>query len=321
MKRLLPFLCAVIWLTGCTRRAEPIERTALYLDTTVTISLYDTTDTALLDGCFEKIRAYEALFSRTMADSDVARLNAAAGRPVAVTADTEVLLQHGLRLAALSGGAFDPTIGPVSRLWDFHAATPSPPDPAALAAAVALVDYRGLTVGDGEAALPTGAAVDLGGIAKGYIADRLRDYLHEQGVRSALLDLGGNIYALGDKDGRPWKIGIRDPRAPEALAAVVEVRDRSVVTSGSYERSFEQGGVLYHHILDPETGEPVRNGLSSVTILSADSVDGDALSTACFVLGKERGLQLIESLDGMEALFIEEDGTLTATAGFVYHTP
>ena len=158
--------------------------------------------------------------------------------------------------------------------------------------------------------------MDLGAVAKGYIADRLAAVLRDNGVTSALINLGGNIYALGDKDGADWKIGIQSPRDGTALAATVRVQNKSVVTSGIYERGFEQDGVWYHHILDPKTGRPVQNGLASVTIVSDSSAEGDALATACFVLGEEKGIELIRRMPGVQALFIREDGTQTRTEGF-----
>lgn len=315
-------LALMVFLGGCTRSAaKPIERTAFLLDTTVTISLYQPQDPAVLDGCIQRIQRYEQLFSRTVAQSDIGRLNVAGGQPVTVSADTAALLQAGIRYSELSGGAFDCTIAPAAACWDFTAEPPQLPDAAALANAAEQVDYRRIRV-EGTQVQLDGAQtqVDLGGIAKGYIADRLRDYLLEQGVESALINLGGNVLAVGQKDKTPWKIGIRDPLG-DGLAAVITLKEGSVVTSGAYERGFTLDGVRYHHILDPETGWPVNNGLASVTIVSAQSVDGDALSTACFVLGLEKGKALVESLDGIEALFIHQDGTLTATPGLRYEVP
>lgn len=320
-------LClAMLNAAGCRQTALPAGRSGFALDTAVSVTLHALAEGAsspesLLDGCFAELRRYERLFSAEQEGSDVDLLNRSDGRTVSLSSETIDLLKTGLYYGELTDGALDITIRPVSRLWDFHGA-PSLPDPQALTAAAALVDYRSLQVEGNTARLDRqGAAVDLGGIAKGYIADRLVAYLTQNGVESALIDLGGNIAAVGSHGGADWKIGVRDPADESALAAVIPVQNASVVTSGTYERGFVLDGVRYHHLLDPKTGRPVQNGLASVTIVSPLSVDGDALSTACFVLGEEKALALIESLPGIEALFIRDSGVLTATSGLHYTVP
>ena len=163
-----------------------------------------------------------------------------------------------------------------------------------------------------------GMQLDLGAVAKGYIADRIKDYLLEQGVESAIIDLGGNILCVGSRPGGdPFRIGLQRPFASHSeTVATVEITDKSVVSSGIYERYFEEDGVLYHHILNPETGYPYDNGLVSVTIISDESVDGDGLSTSCFALGLEKGMELINSLPDVQAVFITEDGELHFSEGF-----
>lgn len=310
--------------SGCASDAS-VTRDGFLLDTTVSVTLYDPADKSLLDGSFDLIRADEKLFSRTIEGSDVWNINHAGGKPVNVSDETADILTLCTKYSKLSGGAFDVTIEPVSSLWNFTSENPTLPDTAALKAAVQLVDYRQLTVIPAAKDSPfsvqlsnSKAAVDLGGIAKGYIADHLHQYLTEHNVKSALINLGGNIYAVGTKKGKPWTIGVRNPSDSETISAKLSVTDSSVVTSGTYERCFTLDGVLYHHILDPSTGQPVRNGLASVTIVCANSAQADALSTACFVLGKEKGLALIESLPDTEALFIDDDGNLTASPGLKY---
>lgn len=318
MRKLLAVLLGLFMLCGC-RAARPITQSGVAMDTVVSITLYDTTDTALLATCFSMIDRYEDLFSRTDPASEISRLNTAAGAETPLSPPVRDLLLLGKTWGERTDGAFDITVAPVSELWDFSAAVL--PDATALQQAVTRVDHTALTVTASGAQLPPDGAVDLGGIAKGYTADRLAEHLREAGVNSALIDLGGNILAVGDKGGKPFTVGVRDPFDSTALAATVKVRDRSVVTSGVYERSFEHDDVTYHHILDPATGYPVQNGLVSVTVLSASSADGDALSTACFVMGLEKGLALIESLQDTEALFITADGTLHPSSGLVYETP
>lgn len=311
---------AVVLLSGCARNTvrKPLTRSAVALDTAITLSIYDTmADTSVLDRCMEKIEQYEALFSRTIPDSDVSRINAAGGQWVTVSKDTRVLIELALNICRESGGAFDITVEPLASLWDFTGEDPHRPDKTALAEALRHVGYDKIEVQGNRVRLTDPqAGIDLGGVAKGYIADRLGDYLAEQQIQGALLNLGGNVLAMGDKWGEDFQIGIRAPDNASALADTMAVRDRSVVTSGSYERGFEEDGVWYHHILDPTTGYPVKNGLAAVTILSEESVTGDMLSTTCFVMGEEKGLSWIEQLDGVEALFIREDGTKIASSGF-----
>lgn len=305
-------------LGGCRRAARaPLTRSTVALDTTVTIAVYDVqASTEVLDDCVQRIQHYESLFSRTRAGSDIYRLNTAGGAWVTVDAETRALMQQALDICRESGGKFDITVAPITSLWNFSSESPVVPDKAALAEAVTHVGYDKLEIdGDRVRLTDPAAGVDLGGVAKGYIADRLREYLVSQKVSGALIDLGGNVLAVGDKQGEAFRVGIRDPQDSAALAATVAVRDRSVVTSGSYERGFTQDGVYYHHILDPASGYPVNNGLAAVTILSEQSVVGDMLSTTCFVLGEE-GLALVERTDGVEALFVRADGTQVTSSGF-----
>lgn len=230
------------------------------------------------------------------------------------------ILQTGLRYSKASKGNFDITIAPVTSLWDFKAEDPKVPDGKAIKEALKYVDYRKLSIeGNHLGMMQPGQKIDLGGIAKGYIADDLKKYLQEQGVSGATINLGGNVLCIGEKnDGEAFRIGIQQPFADRnETAAVVGIKDLSVVSSGIYERYFRtEDGKLYHHIMNPKTGYPFENDLYGVTILSDDSVDGDALSTTCFALGKEKGMEYINSLDDVYALFITSDGKLWYSEGF-----
>lgn len=298
-----------------------VSKTGFYLDTVVTITLYGTDDAALIQNCFDLISDYEAMLSRTAEGSDIWKLNHSEGEPVEVSKETASLLKLALRFCALSQGAFDITIAPVVDLWDFHEdGSHDLPDQYLLNQALSHVDYRRISIDGTTVTLnDPQAEIDLGGIAKGYIADRLRDYLLSQNIPGAMIDLGGNILTVGVKpDGSPWRIGIRRPFAAVAsdLIATVTTPGGSVVTSGTYERYFEKNGELYHHILDVSNGYPADTGLLSVSILSGSSAEGDALSTACFLLGMEKGLEQIESLDGIEALFVLDDYSIVRSSGF-----
>lgn len=306
-------------ISAC-RTQTPLTRSEYLLDTIVTVTLYGGGDEETLSGAMELAAHYDRLWSVTLPDSDIVRINTARGHSVQVDGDTARLLSEALYYHGMSAGAFAVTIGPVTALWDFTGDNPIIPDDGRLKQALShvgdsllKVDGNTVTLGDPE------GAVDVGGIAKGYIADRLKEYLAEQGVNSAILDLGGNIYALGSKNGKDFKVGIQAPFAENAaMTASVRVRDKSVVTSGIYQRCFTVDGRLYHHILSPETGKPVDNGLASVTILSDSSCEGDALSTICYLLGEAASRELLAGLGGPEAIFVRRDGTVSATGDVKY---
>ena len=232
--------------------------------------------------------------------------------------DTASLIATGLKYCKISGGAFDITLEPLSSLWDFTSGSPQVPDGADIAAAAARVDYRNLRLdGNHLTFLSPDTTIDLGSIAKGYIADRLKDYLVEKHVESAIINLGGNVLCVGGlPDGTDFHIGLQKPFAGRTETfANVAVNGMSVVSSGVYERHFELDGVNYHHLLDPKTGYPYQNGLVSVTILSPRSVDGDALSTTCFSLGLEDGMALLDSIGDVCGIFVTEDGEIYYSEG------
>lgn len=317
IRRLLITLLLCLPLSGCGSR-QPIQQTGFYFDTVISITLYDPAKAEELNHCFELAQLYEQYFSTKIADSDVSRINAAAGSPVYVHEETAELIERGLSYSALSNGKFDITIGKLTDLWDFHADSPKLPDQGAVADAVASINYRNVVVNGKEVTLTDpNAALDLGGIAKGYIADKMKEYLLSQGITKGLINLGGNVLAIGEKeDGSAYTIGIQKPfDETGAPIASVSVRDQSVVTSGVYERYFEQDGVRYHHILDVSDGYPYDNHLLSVTIICENSVDGDGLSTSCFALGLKKGMELVESLDHTEAVFITSDQKLHTSSG------
>jgi len=314
----LALAIALASLSGC-RSSTPqrFSKTALLLDTVVTLTYYDEADTDAVNAALELCRNYELVFSRTDPESELYQLNA--NGTMAVSDELLTVLQTALDYCDITGGAFDITMGGVSALYGFSSEHPAAPDDETLAEAMAHVGYNNLQLDGSTVTLADPAAViDLGAVAKGYIADRMKEFLLANGVEHAILDLGGNVLCLGAKpDGSSYKVAIRDPQGDAATPIVtVAVQDGCVVTSGVYERSFVQDGITYHHILDRATGRSMQNGLLSVSILGAESVQCDALSTVCFVLGPEKGLALIESLDGYEALFITDDMVLHKSAGF-----
>jgi len=319
-KRAVLYAMAVVLLLcgGCSAEKElpKLSEVGFYLDTVITLTAY-TEDGQILKDAMEECGRYEQMLSRTIEGSDVWRINHANGKPVEVSEDTAAILRCAAEISENSSGAFDITIAPASTMWDFTSGKAELPDTEALATAAVLVDYSKVQLEGNTVTLPEGMMIDLGGIAKGYIADKVKAYLEERGVEHAILSFGGNIVAIGKKpDGKDWKVGIQDIDKPTGeYMLVVANRGGSTVTSGIYERGFEVDGVRYHHLLNPKTGWPEQNELASVTILSESSMEGDALATAAFILGKEKGLELIESLPGIEAVFIERDRKVTYSSG------
>ena len=306
---------------------EPVSATAIKLNTAVTVTIYDSQDRELLTECMNLCDKYEKIFSRTASDSELYQLNHRELTPVAGTEDTfqisdplAELIRKGLYYSELSEGAFDIAIEPLTSLWDFTAEDPQVPEDRLMQKALTKCDYHNVSVSDNnEVILKTeDTAIELGAIAKGYIADRLKDYLISQGVKSAIINLGGNVLCIGGKpNDSSFKIGIQKPFADRSeTIAVMDIKDKSVVSSGVYERCFEQDGTLYHHLLNPRTGYPYDNGLIAVTIISDESVDGDALSTTCFALGLEDGMKLAESLDNVQAFFVTSDYEIHYTKDF-----
>ena len=294
-------------LTGCTRNTEPISRTGFYFDTVIQITLYDTADESVLDGCFALAEKYENLFSATKERSDVWNINHAGGETVTVSEETVKLLIWAADYANTTEGAIDPTIRPVSELWDFGSEGDAHvPEDVAIKEALTHVSYENIRFG----VAPSDETGDLGFIAKGYIADRMKEYLLAHDVKSACISLGGNVLAIGEKpDGSPFRIGIQKPFAETGTALdTVEIRDTSVVTSGIYERCFYENDVLYHHVLDTATGYPVDNELAGVTIICESSAKADALSTACLCLGLEEGRKLLDAEKDVAYLLVTRDG-------------
>ncbi len=314
----------IITQTGCTEK--PVSKTSYYMDTICQITIYDMDGMgeenaeSAIDSAFALCAEYESLISATRSESDIYKLNHAGGKACTCDPRTVSLLKKALHYGELSGGAFDITLGKAAALWDFHAESPKVPSAEAVKEALVGVDYRAVKIdGDVVTLENPGAEITLGGIGKGYVADRAAEHLEDLGVTSAIVNFGGNIIAIGDKDGEPFQIGIEKPFTEQGeIIGSVAAADATVVTSGIYERGFEADGTYYHHILDVKTGWPVENDVVSVTLVGVKgtSADCDAMSTICLTLGIADGLDFIEDIDGVEALFVDQDGDITKTSGF-----
>jgi thiamine biosynthesis lipoprotein len=271
---------------------------------------------------FDVFDLVDERMSEWKASSPLSAVNEHAGDgPVEVPEDLRRVLHRGIEVGNLTGGAFDVTWAALWGLWNFRAPDPHVPDPAEIARRVKLIDYRKVEIDDqaGTVRLPEkGMKIGLGGIAKGYALSRAAQMLRDRGLQSFMILGGGQVLAAGERredGGRPWRVGIRDPRGGQQdYFAVLDVVNKSVSTSGDYERYFIADGVRYHHILDPRTGWPAR-GLRSVTVISPDAVLADGLSTGIMVMGPEKGLALAERLKNVEAVLVDDHGKVETTSG------
>jgi FAD:protein FMN transferase len=273
----------------------------------------------IAEKTFTEMENLEVLLSRSLSSSEVRVINREAGEePVPVEPETYQLVLQSLEYAGLSGGAFDPTIGPLIDLWGFLGQEYRLPGDVEIEAVLPLIDHGMVEINPDKKTvfLPRkGMALDLGGIAKGYIIDRAVDFLIDLGVKSAFINAGGDIMLLGPgPENGPWRIGIRHPRKENRVIAVLNLESGAVVTSGDYERAFTVNDMNYHHLLDPDTGYPARS-LASVTVVAETATAADALSTALFILGVEEGLKLIDKVPGTEVVFITTDLEIIVTEG------
>lgn len=293
------------------------------LGTVVTLTAYGDADEAALESAFRVIEDIDARMSANAESSEIFLLNrqsdGAKEDGFAVSRDIYDLTKRAAEISGLSAGAFDPALGGVTELWKANGEFASLPSEEEILSRIDAAHFQNILFLPGSriAFAEPGVKLDLGGIAKGYACDKAVASLAKDGAKSALLDLGGNIYALGKKPGgSDWKVGIAVPYAGESgVACSIPVTDRAVVTSGGYQRFFEKDGQTYHHILDPATGYPAESDLLSATVIGRSSADADGFSTACFVLGRENGMALIESVPGYEAILIAKDERVYATPG------
>ena len=317
-------LYCLILIGGCGVSREPVSRSGFYFDTVIQVTVYDLGKADCLDGCMELADKYEQMLSATVEGSDIWNINHSGGKAVVVSDETLELIETALYYCELTEGRIDFTVERVSKLWDFHGessegmAANRVPDLESIDGALRHVDYHNLVIENNTVTLKDPeTCISLGFIAKGFIADRIKEYLLSQNVKSAIINLGGNLLAVGSKpDGTPFNFGIQRPFDENgSIIDSLAVSDASLVSSGVYERYFYQDDTLYHHILNPATGYPVVNNLLGVTIMSDSSMVGDALSTSCFVLGLKEGMELIEKLEGVEAVFITNDYELHYSSG------
>lgn len=313
------FLLSLTLLTACAAPGGAVEvpsRCELTaMDTVMTLTVYDGRDgEALLQDAAGCIRALEGKLSVTSETSEIYRVNHAGGQPVPLSEDVRNLLKEALILCEDTGGALDVTVYPVVRAWGFTTGEYRIPGDAELSNLLEKVDYTQAALTEDAVTLPEGVELDLGAVAKGWTGDRLMELFRKSGVTSAVVELGGNVQTLGAKpDGSPWSIGLQAPEG--GYAGALEVVDKAVVTSGGYQRYFEQDGTRYCHIIDPDTARPAENGLASVTIVADRGVLGDGLSTALFVMGRDRAEAYWRTRQDFDFILLDEDGAAVITEG------
>ena len=307
------FVLSVVLFTACeTKEEKTISTTEMFFDTVISIKLFDTDDENILDECKDLMETYEEMFSRTIPTSEVSLINNSGGTPVKVSDETLYLIETAVDLSIVTDGAFDITTAVLSDLWNIKENPGIIPDEEDIEEALSHVGYENIVYDkEGNVSLTDpDARIDLGALAKGYVGDKLKEYLVEQGVKSGIIDLGGNIVLIGSKpDGSNFNIGLQKPFSKRnEIITSVKTSDKSVVSSGNYERYFEKDGKIYHHIFDPFTGYPVDNELLQASIICDSSLMGDALSTSCFILGAEKGRKLIDTYgNGAEVILITKD--------------
>ncbi|MDU5120039.1 MAG: FAD:protein FMN transferase, partial [Clostridium botulinum] len=319
---LLLCICLPLVFVGCDSKSEePVSRETYLMGTIINIKAYGKNADKAVQASVDKISDIENKMSLNISTSEINKINKNAGiAPVKVSKNTFDVVKASLIYSEKTKGSFDITVEPLVSLWGIGTDKARIPSKDEISNALSLINYKDVVINEKESTIMLkrkGQAIDLGAIAKGYTADELKKVLLNYNVSSAFLNLGGNVYVLGNKpDKTPWKIGVQNPLEPRGdYLGIVSVSDKSVVTSGNYERFFERNGKRYHHIFDTKTGYPAEKGLISVSIISDKSIDGDALSTSVYTLGLDEGKKLIESLKDVEAVFVTNDKKVYTTSG------
>ena len=318
--RIFSVLLVVLLLPGCAsapaqKDNDPYTAQIFAMDTIMSLTIYGSHGQEASHQAVQRIEELEKLLSATDEDSEIYAANHGDGKPITLSPYTATLLTQALELCGSTSGALDVTILPVLQAWGFTTGTYQIPADQELGKLLEQVDYRRVSLAGNVLTLPQNMQLDLGAVAKGYTGDWLMEIFKQNGITSAIVELGGNVQALGAKpDGSPWRVGIQSPEG-DGYAGILEIEDKAVVTSGGYQRYFEQDGSVYWHILNPEDGKPARSGLASVTIVADEGLLCDALSTALFVMGKEKAKAYWQENNNFDFILVGEDGKITITEG------
>lgn len=317
------FIISSFYITSKNKKEDKYSSTYYNLGTINEITLYNVSKNdgdRILEKCSSILTDIDNKMSSKITSSEVSKINENAGKDyVKVSEDTFKVIKESIKFSKLSNDTFDISIGPIIDLWGIGTENARVPSKNEIDSKLSLVNYEYILLDEDNRSVKLAKEnmkIDLGGIAKGYAADKIYEYLKKE-LQSALINLGGNVFVLGTKeDNQPFSIGIQDPTQPRGNSiGNIKVSDKSIVTSGIYERYFKKDGKLYHHMLDPHNGYPFDNNLSSVTIVSDQSMICDALSTTVFGLGIKKGMELVESLDSIDAIFITKDKKVYLSSG------
>lgn len=312
-----------ISIIGCSKKenSDPLSKTEYFMGTVVTVTLYDKKDEKIIDKAFDEVKKLEELVSINKEGTELDKVNENAGiAPIKVSDDTFTMVKKGLEYSKLTDGYFDITIGPIVKLWSIGLPEARVPSQEEITEKLKFVGYKDLELDEENKTIflkRKGMLIDLGGIAKGYTADKVSTILKEEGVTKAIVDLGGNVYAIGEKSkNTPWKIGVQNPSETRGeIVGTLMLDNKSIVTSGIYERFIEKDGKKYHHILSSFNGYPYENEIAGVTIISNTSIDGDALSTSVFAMGVDKGLEFVNNHPDIEAIFVTKDNKIYLSKG------
>lgn len=340
MTAFLSILMMVLFLVGCANESNestettvtptnnalletPYKDTQFHMGTYVSLQVYDEGKEAVLEEAYNRVVELEEKLSSNQTDTEIAEINENAGvQPVEVSEDVMELLIISSEYSALENSGFDYTIGAITDLWRIGFDDARVPEPQEIDAALPLVDYRKVELDTDNSTVyltEEGMKLDLGAIAKGYIADQIVEIFEESEVTTAIIDLGGNVIVMGDSPNREeggWNVGVQDPFDERgSYIGAINIKDKSIVTSGIYERYIEQDGEIYHHLMNPRTGYPFDNNLASVTIIAEHSTDADGLSTVVFGFGLEEGLEYVNNREDVEAVFITKDSEVYLSQG------
>lgn len=317
------FLLPLLLLAGCetaNQLENSIQQEAsvnlFAMGTYIELTAYGESAETALQLAEQRVNELETLWSVTEENSDIARVNQNGEQPTQVSEETSSLLQFALDMAAQTNGAIDPTVFPVVTAWGFLSGDYRIPEEAELTELLQFTDYRQVRLESNVVSLPEGVQIDLGAFGKGYTGDLIAELMREQGIDSALLNLGGNIQMIGKKpDGSRWRLGIQNPFGEGSLG-ILESEDGAVVTSGNYERFFiGEDGNQYGHIIDPATGYPAKNGLVSASIIASEGKLADALSTAIYVMGLEEAVEYWKTSGAFEMILVTEEHEVYITEG------
>ena len=317
MRRLFFVLSVLtcLLLCGCTdNNTEEYSKTIFAMDTVMDLKIYSSNGDDVLTQAENEIKRIESLLDRGNEKSEIYKINQ--NKSDIVSEETVAVIVNALSVSEETGGAFDITIAPIIDLWGFYGNNFRVPSDSELQRILENVGYANVSIDGNNISIPDNTLIDIGGIGKGYTSDKISELLRENNIHSAIISLGGNVQTIGKKpDGSLWTVGVADPRDTSKHIGKLNISDKAVVTSGGYQRYFEQDGVTYHHIINPDTGKSAESGLTSVTIISESGTRADGLSTSLFVMGLEKSIELWRKSNDFDAIFIDDNGKVFITEG------